>query len=107
VVRIEEYGAFLEFGPGKDGLLHVSELDWKRVPSVAEHLKLGDELEVKIIEVDRDGRVRLSRKQLLPKPEGYSERAPSQRRPGHSDQGRGGGGGRGHRDRPRRNHHDD
>lgn len=110
VVRIEEYGAFLEFGHGKDGLLHVSELDWKRVPSVAEVLKLGDEMEVKIIEVDRDGRVRLSRKQLLEKPEGYSERPPTPRRPGGGGEGRGGGGGGGrggHRDRPRRTNYDE
>jgi polyribonucleotide nucleotidyltransferase len=111
VVRIEDYGAFLEFGHGKDGLLHVSELDWKRVPSVAEYLKLGDEMEIKIIEVDRDGRVRLSRKQLLPKPENYTERPPQSRRPGQADHNRGGGGGggggRGHRDRPRRTNFDE
>jgi polyribonucleotide nucleotidyltransferase len=74
VVRVEPYGAFLEIAPGKDGLLHVSELDWARVDRVEDALKLGDEMEVKIIEIDREGRVRLSRKQLLPKPEGYVER---------------------------------
>ncbi len=83
VVRVEEYGAFLEFAPGKDGLLHISELDWKHVAKVADYLDLGDEMDVKIIEVDRDGRVRLSRRELLPKPEGYVERErPSQPRRG-------------------------
>jgi polyribonucleotide nucleotidyltransferase len=74
VVRVEPYGAFLEFAPGKDGLLHVSEIDWKRVESVEQYMQLGDEVDVKIIEVDRDGRVRFSRKALLAKPEGYVER---------------------------------
>jgi polyribonucleotide nucleotidyltransferase len=91
VVRVEPYGAFLEFAPGKDGLLHVSELDWKRVDNVDEVLKLGDEFDVKIIEVDREGRVRFSRKALLPKPEGYEERPPRPR----DDRGDRGGGNRG------------
>ena len=108
VTRIEPYGAFLEFAPGKDGLLHVSEIDWQRVESVEDYMKLGDEVDVKIIEVDRDGRVRFSRKALLPKPEGYVERdrraraaaaaagaAVAVRRGGGRDRGgRGGGGGR-------------
>ena len=104
VVRVEPYGAFLEFAPGKDGLLHVSEIDWKRVESVEQYMQLGDEVDVKIIEVDRDGRVRFSRKALLPKPEGYVERESS---PGPRRDDRGGGGrDRGPRrdrgDRPRR-----
>jgi polyribonucleotide nucleotidyltransferase len=89
VTRIEPYGAFLEFAPGKDGLLHVSEIDWQRVEAVEDYMKLGDDVDVKIIEVDRDGRVRFSRKALLPKPEGYVEREPS---------AGGGGGGGGRRD---------
>jgi polyribonucleotide nucleotidyltransferase len=110
VVRVEPYGAFLEFAPGKDGLLHVSELDWKRVDNVDEVLKLGDEFDVKIIEVDREGRVRFSRKALLPKPEGYEERPPRPRddrgdrggnRGGGGGYGGGGGGDRGRRP-PRR-----
>jgi polyribonucleotide nucleotidyltransferase len=107
VTRIEPYGAFLEFAPGKDGLLHVSEIDYSRVEAVEDYMKLGDEVEVKIIEVDRDGRVRFSRKALLPKPEGYVERESS---PGGGGGGRrdSGGGGRGgpprrdRGDRPRR-----
>jgi polyribonucleotide nucleotidyltransferase len=88
VTRIEPYGAFLEFAPGKDGLLHVSEIDYQRVEAVEDYMKLGDEVDVKIIEVDRDGRVRFSRKALLEKPEGYVEREPS------AGGGMGGGGGR-------------
>jgi polyribonucleotide nucleotidyltransferase len=105
-VRIEAYGAFLEIAPGKDGLLHVSEMDWKRVENVEDVVKLGEELEVKIVEVDREGRIRLSRKELLPKPEGWEERPPREgggdrdRGPRRDD--RGGGRDRGGRGGPRR-----
>jgi polyribonucleotide nucleotidyltransferase len=104
VTRIEPYGAFLEFAPGKDGLLHVSEIDWQRVESVEDYMQIGSEVEVKIIEVDREGRVRFSRKELLPKPEGYIEREPSGGG-GRRDSGGGGRGGpprRDRGDRPRR-----
>ncbi|MBN1652471.1 MAG: polyribonucleotide nucleotidyltransferase [Deltaproteobacteria bacterium] len=113
VVRIEPYGAFLEFAPDKDGLLHISELDWKRAANVEDYLKMGDEIEVKIIEVDRDGRVRFSRKDLIPKPEGWEDRASSPRRsdraPRSERDDRGGGRGDRHgssrfsRDRESRN----
>ena len=103
VVRVEAYGCFLEFAPGKDGLLHISEFDWKHVENVDDVMKMGDEVEVKIIEVDREGRVRFSRKELLEKPEGWEERPPRER--GDRDRGdrggRGGGRGRGDRDRGR------
>jgi polyribonucleotide nucleotidyltransferase len=101
VVRVEPYGAFLEIAPGKDGLLHVSEFDWKRVEHVEDVMKLGDEVQVKIIEIDREGRVRLSRKALLPKPEGYEERPPRDRGDRGGERG-GDRGGRGDRDRGRR-----
>lgn len=83
VKSIVAFGAFVEILPGKDGLLHVSEIDWKRVEDVAEYLKEGQELEVKLIDVDqRTGKLKLSRKVLLPKPEGYKEEANSRpRRP--------------------------
>ena len=103
VVRIEPYGAFLEFAPGKDGMLHVSEIDYKRVDNVENYMKMGDDVDVKIIEVDREGRVRFSRKALLPKPEGYVERESSDRGgdrdrgPRRDDRRGGGGGGRGRR----------
>ncbi|MGL5958162.1 MAG: polyribonucleotide nucleotidyltransferase [Phocaeicola sp.] len=65
------YGAFVEFLPGKDGLLHISEIDWKRLETVEEAgLKEGDEVEVKLIDVDpKTGKFKLSRKALFPRPE--------------------------------------
>jgi polyribonucleotide nucleotidyltransferase len=108
VTRVEPYGAFLEFAPGKDGLLHVSEIDYNRVESVEDYMRLGDEVDVKIIEVDREGRVRFSRKALLPKPEGYVEPPPGAgggdrgRRDDRGGGGRGGPPRRGGGDRPRR-----
>lgn len=81
VKRVEPYGAFVEILPGQDGLLHVSELDWKRVENVDDVLKLGDKIEVKLLEFERGGKLRLSRKALLPKPEGYVERPEGERRP--------------------------
>jgi polyribonucleotide nucleotidyltransferase len=74
VRAIHSYGAFVEIIPGKDGLLHVSEIDWKRVERVEDVLKEGDEVEVKLLEVEeKTGKLRLSRRALLPKPEGYTE----------------------------------
>ena len=74
VRAIHSYGAFVEILPGKDGLLHISELDWKRIDNVEDVLKEGDEVEVKLLEVDeKTGKLRLSRRALLPKPEGYVE----------------------------------
>ncbi|MFD0943374.1 polyribonucleotide nucleotidyltransferase [Savagea faecisuis] len=65
VKRIEKFGAFLEIFPGKDGLLHISEIQEKRTNKVEDVLKLDDELLVKVIEIDRQGRVNLSRKQVV------------------------------------------
>jgi polyribonucleotide nucleotidyltransferase len=70
VKTLTAFGAFVEILPGKDGLLHVSEIDWKRIENVADVLKEGDEIEVKLIEIDKKtNKLRLSRKVLLPKPE--------------------------------------
>lgn len=70
VKTITPYGAFVEILPGKDGLLHISEIEWKRLEKVEEVLSEGDEIEVKLISVDeRSGKLKLSRKALLPKPE--------------------------------------
>lgn len=71
VRSIMPYGAFVEFLPGRDGLLHISEMDWKRLETVEEiGIKEGDEIEVKLIEVDpKTGKFKLSRKVLLPRPE--------------------------------------
>jgi polyribonucleotide nucleotidyltransferase len=70
VKSIVSFGAFVEIMPGKEGLLHVSEFDWKRVENPADVLKEGEEVEVKLLEVDqRTGKLKLSRKALLPRPE--------------------------------------
>jgi polyribonucleotide nucleotidyltransferase len=66
VTRIMEFGAFVEFLPGKEGLVHISHLDVNRVNKVADVLKVGDEIEVKLIKVDDEGRCNLSRKALMP-----------------------------------------
>ena len=74
VVSILEFGAFVEILPGKEGLLHISELDWKKVEKTEDVLNVGDEVEVKLLEIDsKTGKMRLSRKVLLEKPEGYVE----------------------------------
>ena len=65
--RIEKFGAFVEVLPGKDGLVHISELEHRRVAQVEDVLKIGDVVEVKVIEIDNQGRINLSRKVLLPK----------------------------------------
>ena len=68
VRNIQPFGAFVEFLPGKDGLLHISEISWKRLETVEGVLAIGDEVRVKLIEVDpKTGKYRLSRKVLLPK----------------------------------------
>ncbi|MDR1737465.1 MAG: polyribonucleotide nucleotidyltransferase [Candidatus Symbiothrix sp.] len=76
IQSIMPYGAFVEFMPGKDGLLHISEIDWKRLETVEEAgLKEGDAIEVKLVDIDqKTGKFKLSRKVLLPRPEGYTER---------------------------------
>ena len=71
VRSVMPYGAFVEFLPGKDGLLHISEIDWKRLETVEEAgIKEGDEIDVKLMDIDpKTGKFKLSRKVLLPKPE--------------------------------------
>ena len=78
ISSIMPYGAFVEFMPGKDGLLHISEIDWKRLETVEQAgLKEGDTVSVKLVDIDpKTGKFKLSRKVLLPKPEGYEERPP-------------------------------
>ena len=82
VRSIMPYGCFVEFMPGKDGLLHISEIDWKRLETVEEAgIKEGDKLQVKLLEIDpKTGKFKLSRRVLLEKPEGYVERE-RERRP--------------------------
>jgi len=68
VKRIVEFGAFVEIMPGTDGLLHISEIAEERTRRVTDVLEEGDEVVVKCINIDRDGKVRLSRKQALDAP---------------------------------------
>lgn len=68
VKAIVAFGAFIEILPGKEGLLHISEIEWRRLEKVDEVLKEGDEVEVKLLDVDKSGKLKLSRKVLLPRP---------------------------------------
>jgi polyribonucleotide nucleotidyltransferase len=84
VKTIVQFGAFVEILPNKDGLLHISEIDWKKIKTVDEVLKEGDEIEVKLIDIDpKTGKLKLSRKVLLPRPpreEGGDNRKPEDHR---------------------------
>jgi polyribonucleotide nucleotidyltransferase len=75
VKSIMAYGAFVEFMPGKEGLLHISEIDWQRFDTMEQTgLKEGDKIDVKLLEVDqKTGKFKLSAKVLKEKPEGYVE----------------------------------
>ena len=68
VKSIMPFGAFVEIMPGKDGLLHISEIDWKRYETMDGIFKVGDEVKVKLLEVDKQGKLKLSRKALMPRP---------------------------------------
>lgn len=100
VKSITAFGAFIEYLPGKEGLLHISEVDWKRLENLDGILAEGDMVQVKLLEFDKKtGKVRLSRKELLPRPEGYKAE-PREPRGDRGDRGgdrkppfRGGGGG--------------
>ena len=109
VRSILDFGAFVEFMPNRDGLLHISEISWDRLDNMeASGLKEGDEVEVKLIEIDKKtGKYRLSMRALLPKPEGYveRERAPRGDRP-RRDNGDRPRGPRRDGDRPRRDNGD-
>ena len=121
VVSILEFGAFIEILPGKEGLLHVSEIAWTKTDKVEDVLSVGDEVDVKLLEIDaKTGKMRLSMRALTEKPEGYvePERKPrgdrgdrkgsNDRRGGDKRDDRKGGdhrndrGGRNNNDRPRR-----
>ena len=112
VSRIAEFGAFVEILPGKDGLVHISELEARRVDKVEDVCRLGDEIIVKVIGIDDKGKIRLSRKQALDpslKPEGEEDGGGRRERSDRGDRGdrggrdrgprSGGGGDRGGRDR--------
>ena len=102
VSSVMPYGCFVQFMPGKDGLLHISEIDWKRFATIEEtDLKEGDTIDVKLIEIDpKTGKFSLSHKALLPKPEGYVEPERRPRRERRDD-------GERRERRPRRERHDD
>ncbi|MBW6462630.1 MAG: polyribonucleotide nucleotidyltransferase, partial [Firmicutes bacterium] len=86
VTRVERYGAFVELIPGKEGLLHISHLDHRRVEKTEDVVNIGDSIEVKVLDIDDKGRINLSRKALLKRPEGMSEERGSSDR-GGSDRG--------------------
>ncbi len=75
VVRIVDFGAFVNFLPGKDGLVHISQIAHERVQNVSDYLKEGQEVEVKCLDVDQRGRIKLSIKELLPPPSDSNEEA--------------------------------
>jgi polyribonucleotide nucleotidyltransferase len=91
VSRILNFGAMVEITPGKEGLVHISELAENRVEKVEDVVKVGDEITVKVLDVDHMGRVNLSRKAMFEKPGEERPRAP---RPDSRPPFRGGGGGR-------------
>ena len=107
VKGVQTFGVFVEIGRGTEGLLHVSEMDWKRVEDPAALYKEGDKVQVKLLSIDDKGKLRLSRKVLIEKPEGYVERPAREDRGPRPERGeRGPRGDRGPRrdrgDRPNR-----
>ena len=74
------FGAFVEFAPGREGMVHISELEWRRVEKVEDVLSKGDEVRVKLIKIDDQGRLDFSRKALIEKPEGYVDKPKRTRR---------------------------
>lgn len=94
VARLEDFGAFINILPGQDGLVHVSEIAYARTNKPSDVLKVGQKVKVLVKEIDNLGRINLSMKALLPKPEGYVDQPPMERAPRRTF---GGGGGRGSR----------
>ncbi|MBO7424643.1 MAG: polyribonucleotide nucleotidyltransferase [Clostridiales bacterium] len=103
VTRLMDFGAFVEFIPGKEGLVHISKLAWNRVDKVEDVVHEGDKVRVKVIEIDNQGRINLSIRDTLPKPEGYVEEEPRKREPRNRDRR---GGFNGNRDRGERRNFD-
>ena len=105
VKSIVAFGAFVEILPGKEGLLHISEIEWRKIPTVEEVLKEGQEIEVKLLDIDaKTSKLKLSRKALLPRPP-RDENSQGEDRPhgdrAHGDRARGDRS-HGHGDRSRR-----
>jgi polyribonucleotide nucleotidyltransferase len=107
VKSIVAFGAFIEFMPGKQGLLHISEVSWKRLDTLEGVLAEGDKVKIKLVGTDpKTGKLRLSRKVLMEKPEGYVEPEKRERREGGNDRGPRKDFDRKSNDRgPRREHH--
>ncbi|MCD7973915.1 MAG: polyribonucleotide nucleotidyltransferase [Candidatus Azobacteroides sp.] len=79
VQSVMPYGVFVEFLPGKDGLLHISEIDWKRFENIEDAgLKSGDTIEVKLVDIEKNGKFKLSRKVLIPRPPKPENKKPEQ-----------------------------
>jgi polyribonucleotide nucleotidyltransferase len=93
VVKVTPFGAFCEIAPGKEGLIHISQLAWEHTDRTEDVVNVGDEVEVKVVEVDPMGKIRLSRKALLPRgegrPSGDSRREPRRSGPRGDDSGGG------------------
>ena len=87
VTRLMAFGAFVEFAPGREGLVHISELEWHRVDKVEDVCSPGDEMKIKLIKIDDQGRLDFSRKALLEKPEGW--KPPPRRDRGNNNRGGG------------------
>ena len=110
VKRVVDFGAFVEILPNTEALLHVSEIAYERTENVTDVINEGDEIEVKVLSVERDGKIRLSRRALLPVPEGYNGTLPEEggrrdgppRGPRREGSGGGGGGRGGDRNRRER-----
>ncbi len=106
VTRLMNFGAFVEFLPGKEGLVHISKMAWQHVEKVEDCVKEGDIVTVKVIEIDAQGRINLSMRDCLPKPEGYQEEKERDheriKRP-HGDREHGGSRGRRNEGRDDRN----
>jgi len=81
VTRVLEFGAFVEILPGKEGLVHISELEWGRTNRVEDVVNVGDIVKVKVKEIDEMGRLNLTMKELKPRPEGWEDRPPMDRPP--------------------------
>jgi polyribonucleotide nucleotidyltransferase len=81
ITKILDFGALVNLLPGKDGLLHISQISHQRIEKVTDVLKEGQVVRVKVLETDEKGRVKLSMKALLDRPEGYEERPRREREP--------------------------
>ena len=88
VTRLMAFGAFVEFAPGREGLVHISELEWHRVDKVEDVCSPGDTMKIKLMKIDDQGRLDFSRKALLEKPEGWTPPPKRDRNQGGRDRGR-------------------